>query len=362
MDKDLTIIIPTFNDAYEKIMCSLDSIAAQNDYNLSDIEIIIFDDCSNTNKIDWNKVFEMYPALNLKYRRLQENKGPGVARQIALDIATGKFVFFLDSGDCLFDNSVLKTFNEYKNNDSDIIATKIYDEDSGNKRRSFQFNNAYIFGIFIRKQFLEFNNIRFSKVLRWEEDAFFEQLLRYYSPKVTYTHTIGYTYSDNQDSITRQNDHEYQNNYSGFSAMVVKSILLCDFYKSKKDYAHLIDESINILSLCYARFYADIFKEKNISDRQNKILYLLNILLNKFEFQINSEEFRQLFIKYLSRRNTMYEYYGTPEIPYDKINEFMHLIINLENLNEDYLIEGTNITIKDLLTMENVYSDENKKR
>lgn len=58
----------------------------------------------------------------------------------------------------------------------------------------------------------------------------------------------------------------------------------------------------------------------------------------------------------------MYEYHGVSGIPYDRINEFMHLIINPENLNEDYLIEGTNITIKDLLTMENVYSDENKKR
>ena len=361
MEKDLTIIIPTFNDAYEKIKCSLDSIMSQREYNLSNIEVIIIDDCSNTNKIDWKKVLETYPMLNIKYKKLQENKGPGVARQIALDISTGKYVFFLDSGDCLFDNSVLKTFNEHNNNDSDIIATKIYDEDSGNNRRSFQFNNAYIFGIFIKKQFLESNGIRFSEVLRWEEDAYFEQILRYYSPKVVYTHTVGYTYSNNQDSITRQNNHEYQNNFSGFSAMVVKSMLLCDFYKSKKDYTDLIDESMEILSLCYARFYANIFQEKSISDRQSKILYLLNILLNKFELQINSKEFKQLFIKYLSRKNIIYQYYGTPEIPYDKIDKFMQLIIHSENLNEDYHIEGTNATIKELLSIENVYSSEGKK-
>lgn len=367
MSEDVTIIIPTYNDTYDKIKCSLDSIATQSEYDLSAIEVIIVDDCSGTNIINWDKVLEMYPSLNIKYSKLQENKGPGVARQVGLDMASGDFVFFLDCGDCLFDNSVLKTFDEYKNLGSDIIATKIHDADSGKKRRSFLFNNAYIFGIFIKKQFLDTNNIRFNEVLRWEEDAYFEQLLRYYSPNVVSTHTVGYTYSNNQDSITRQNDHEYQNNFGGFSAMVVKSMLLCDFYKSKKDYGDLIEELIKILSLCYARFYTNIFQENNISERQSNIIYLLKVLLEKFklnkleENNSLSEEFRQLFVKDLFKRNTMYKYQGQPEIPYDKINEFMKLIINFENLNGDYSIEGTNITIEELLARENGYSNGIKK-
>ena len=361
MSKDVTIIIPTYNDTYDKVKCSLDSIAMQSEYDLSAIEIIIVDDCSNTNKVDWNKVLEIYPSLTIKYTKLQENKGPGVARQVALDMASGDFVFFLDCGDCLFDNSVLKTFDEHKNLDSDIIATKMYDADSGNKRRSFLFNNAYIFGIFIKKQFLDANNIRFSEVLRWEEDAYFEQLLRYHSPNVVYTHTVGYTYSNDQDSITRQNKHEYQNNFGGFSAMVVKSLLLCDFYNSQKDYESLISETIKILSLCYARFYPSIYQENNISERQSNILYLLKILLEKFGLKTDSEDFRKLFVKDLFRRNTVYKYHNTPEIPYDKIDEFMKLIINFENLNGDYSIEGTNITIEELLARENNYSSEIKK-
>lgn len=357
MDKELTIIIPTYNDTLEKIKRSLDSIATQSEYDLTALEIIIVDDCSNDNKVEWQKILELYPSLNIRYIKLKENKGPGVARQVALDMAFGKFIFFLDCGDCLFDNSVLKTFNEYKNLDSDIIATKIYDVDNGKKRRSFLFNNAYIFGIFIRKHFLDEHKIKFSEVLRWEEDAFFEQLLRYYSPNIVSTHTVGYTYSNDQDSITRQNNHEYQNNFGGFSAMIVKSMLLCDFYKSQNDYESLIEELIQILSLCYARFYVSIFQENNISERQNNILYLLRILLEKFKLKTDSEDFRELFVKDLFRRNIMYKYQGTSEAPYDKISEFMSFIQNFENLNGDYPIEGTNITIEELLARENIYSN-----
>lgn len=361
MDKDLTIIIPTYNDTLEKIKCSLDSIVIQGECNLSTIEIIIVDDCSNHNIVDWNKIIELYPSLNIRYIKLQENKGPGVARQVALNIASGNFVFFLDCGDCLFDSSVLKTFNECKNLDNDIISTKIYDADSGNKRRSFLFNNAYIFGIFIRKQFLEENNIKFSDVLRWEEDAFFEELLRYYSPKIVSTHTIGYTYSNDPDSITRQNNHEYQNNYGGFSAMVVKSILLCDFYKSEKDYNSLIEEMINTLSLCYSRFYSSIFQENNISERQCNILYLLRILLEKFDLKTDSKEVRKLFIKDLYKRNYMNKHEGKIEVSYDKIDEFILFVQNFENTNGNYPIEGTNITIEKLLARENAYSSGIKK-
>lgn len=360
MNKDLTIIIPTYNDTLDKIKRSLDSLVNQCEFDLSTIEIIIVDDCSNDNRIDWKIILELYPLLNIKYTKIHENKGPGVARQIALDMSIGNYVFFLDCGDCLFDNYVLKTFANYKNLDNDIIATKIYDADSGKKKRSFLFNNAYIFGIFIKKEFLIENNIKFSDVLRWEEDSFFEQLIRYYCPKVVSTHTVGYTYSNDQDSITRQNNHEYQNNFGGFSAMVVKSILLCDFYKSQKDYTNLIEELIKILSLCYSRFYSSIFQENNISERQRNILYLLRILIEKFDLKINSENVRTLFIKDLFRKNTIYKYKGIPEIPYDKIDDFMLFVQNFENLNGNYHIEGTNVTIEEFLTMENIYSSKKK--
>lgn len=216
-----------------------------------------------------------------------------------------------------------------------------------NKRRSFLFNNAYIFGIFIKIKFLAENNIRFSEILRWEEDAFFEEKIRYYFPKVISTgSTIGYSYNVDSNSITRRNNHEYQNDFAGFSAMIVKSILLCDFYKNEKAYQEMIDETIQILSVCYSRFYSYLFQNHNISERISKILYLLNILMEVVPLNINSDEFNSMFIKKIYQRNFLIKNH---QVPYDKIKEFMSIVCSCENLFGDYNIEGTNITINNFI-------------
>lgn len=358
MEKDLTIIIPTYNDTIEKIKRSLDSIALQSDYDLSKIEVIVVDDNSNDILIDWNEILKLYPQLNIKYIQLLENKGPGNARQVGLDYSVGDFIFFLDCGDSLYDSAVLTTFNSNKKCDCDIVSTKLYDEEKNNKRRSFLFNNAYIFGIFIKREFLIKNNIRFSEILRWEEDAFFEEKIRFYFPRIVSTgSTIGYSYNIDSNSITRRNNHEYQNDFTGFSAMVVKSILLCDFYKNKKSYQEMINEAIQILSVCYSRFYLYLFQNHNISERISKILYLLKILNEIVPFNINSEEFNSLFIKNLYQRNLLIKNH---QVPYDKINDFMNIVYSSENFYDDYNIEGTNITVNSLIEKISIKNNKSK--
>ena len=59
MEKDLTIIIPTYNDTIEKISCTLDSIINQRKYDFSNLEIIIIDDNSTTSLIDWNEILNI---------------------------------------------------------------------------------------------------------------------------------------------------------------------------------------------------------------------------------------------------------------------------------------------------------------
>lgn len=347
MKKDLTIIIPTYNDTIEKIKCSLDSIALQNDYDLSKIEVIIVDDNTTNKLVNWNEISKLYPQLNIKYIQLSENKGPGNARQVGLDNSVGDFIFFLDCGDSLYDSTILTTFDSKKTDNCDIISTKLYDEETKNKRRSFLLNNAYIFGIFIKRKFLIENNIRFSEILRWEEDSFFEEKIKYYCPKIVSTGcTIGYSYNVDPNSITRRNNHEYQNDFVGFSAMVVKSILLCDFYKDEKAYQEMIDEAIRILSVCYSRFYSYLFQNHDVSERISKILYLLKILMEIVPFNINSEEFSSLFIKNVYQRNFLMKNH---QVPYDKINDFMSIVFSYENLYGDYNIEGTNITIDNFI-------------
>ena len=93
MDKELTIIIPTYNDGLGKITKTLESMMLQQNYDLNKLEIIIVDD-NSTNSINWQELLNKYPMLQTKYVKLNENKGPGVTRQMGLDISCGKYVFF----------------------------------------------------------------------------------------------------------------------------------------------------------------------------------------------------------------------------------------------------------------------------
>ena len=66
MKKEVTIIIPTYNDTYEKMDLSLKSIAEQH-YNLKKVEVIIIDDASTNYKSTINEFKKKYPILEIKY-------------------------------------------------------------------------------------------------------------------------------------------------------------------------------------------------------------------------------------------------------------------------------------------------------
>lgn len=356
MSKELTIIIPTYNDSLEKIKCSLDSIIKQKNYDFSKLEIIVVDDNSTTNLIDWNEILRIYAKLDIKYLKLSQNKGPGNARQVGLDNSCGEFVYFLDSGDSLYNSLVLQIFAKRKTAFCDIIATRMFDEGIKSRRLGFEFNNAYIFGIFIKREFIVNNNIRFNEFLRWEEDCYFEDLLRYYNPRVLSLKNISYSYNFDPTSITRKNNYEYQNEFGGFSAMVVKSILLCDFYEKEKAYVSFNAEVIQVLIACYMSFYPYLFGKLNISERMYKILFLLNLLLRKSKIDTNSMEFEQLLFQKMYQRMVIYN----NSVPLEMVYEFISLIKTSENLYDDYLIEGTNITINEL--MATLELEDNEKR
>lgn len=359
MDKELTIIIPTYNDGLEKNTKTLESIMLQQNYDLNKLEIIIVDD-NSTNSINWQELLNKYPMLQTKYVKLNENKGPGVARQMGLDISCGKYVFFLDCGDKLYDNDVLKKFADCVPYNKDIIISKLYDEEFPKRRVSYNLNNSYIFGIFIKKLFLNENSIQFSQILRWEEDAYFEQLLRFYRPSTINTKSIGYTYSNDSNSITRNSDHEYANKLRGFSSMVTKSMLICNFYMKKNDFEGIVNEVSERIISCYSRLYNALFEKNILNERINKLIYLLKcFIFISLHININSNELYQLLEKQMIKTNSMYKMQGRETIPGNKLYDFLKIIQSSENIYGNYKIEGTNITINEL---ENYILETNHKQ
>lgn len=95
MRAKVSVIIPYFKSA-DTIDRAVNSILNQ---TVSVYEIIIINDNSNT-IVDSQKLKKMEDDIfNLRIINLEENRGPGYARNVGMDAAKGKYIAFLDSDD-----------------------------------------------------------------------------------------------------------------------------------------------------------------------------------------------------------------------------------------------------------------------
>ncbi|MEE1085701.1 MAG: glycosyltransferase [Schaedlerella sp.] len=95
MRPKVSVIIPIYNVENFLNRC-IDSVLKQ---SLSDLEIILVDDGSPDNS---PKICDEYAAIDARIKVVhKKNGGLASARNAGLDIATGEYVFFLDSDDWL---------------------------------------------------------------------------------------------------------------------------------------------------------------------------------------------------------------------------------------------------------------------
>ena len=112
----ISVIIPVYNVEKYLKEC-LDSVINQ---TLKEIEIICVDDGSADNS---GKILDEYALKDNRIKVIhKKNEGAGVARDCALDLATGKYLAFLD-GDDLYKNIFLeKMYKSASENNSDIVV------------------------------------------------------------------------------------------------------------------------------------------------------------------------------------------------------------------------------------------------
>lgn len=111
-----TIIIPVFNVKKYLSEC-IDSVLNQKYRHL---EIILVDDGSTDES---GEVCDLYKKMDSRIKVIhQNNEGPSKSRNSGLNIATGKYVMFLDSDDYLANNNVILDFcNIFEKYNCDII-------------------------------------------------------------------------------------------------------------------------------------------------------------------------------------------------------------------------------------------------
>ena len=187
-DYFLSIIIPAYNCS-STLSNALASIAMQKDYE--EIEVIIADDCSSE---DYTSIIERFNSLlEIKLIKLEKNSGPGVARQVGIDNARGKWITFLDADDTIAFGAYLNVKDILNKENPDLLITDFYEQREDFKTYITHSNDTvWVHGKYFNKKFLQDNNIRCHDTLRTHEDIYFNHLVLNLSNNVKAANVLTY--------------------------------------------------------------------------------------------------------------------------------------------------------------------------
>ncbi|MFB5759857.1 glycosyltransferase family 2 protein [Paenibacillus medicaginis] len=117
----ISVIIPMFNTD-EYVQETIESLLAQ---TFQDFELILVDDASTDKTYEIASFFASRHNQIVLYKQ-EKNKGVSAARNIGLELARGKYIFFVDSDDTLPEETLEKMYLAAINNHADIV-TGIYE-------------------------------------------------------------------------------------------------------------------------------------------------------------------------------------------------------------------------------------------
>lgn len=297
----INIIIPCYNSR-ETLPKTLDSLVAQTQRRFF---VTIVDDCSEE---DIDDIVEEYSKrLNISYLRLEENGGPGVARQAGIDNnRMCEYLMFLDSDDMLMPQAIEVLNREVNLHKPDILVSGFIQQNKYGIDQNIHSdkNMTWVHGKVYSYKFLVDNNIHFPEGLRINEDGAFNTMAFGISNNVYRTSVITTLWVDNKNSLTRSDKN--------FSVSCLPDYIDGQVYA----YSFLLDkEKINKKSfscgIVYMYNYIQVLSYKGISlsDEIEKKLtnYLKRIEgLGLFE----DREFMKNLTYFLSKdKNTSGYYY-----------------------------------------------------
>lgn len=214
--KEVSIIIPIYNVERYVAEC-LNSVISQT-YDHSKIECIIVDDCTPDRSMDIinNMIGQYKGEMTFIIKRHYTNKGLSASRNTGLKNATAEFVYFIDSDDYIYPNSLeclMKSKSRYP--DADFVIGNWIDEKNGSRnymidsQKVIHNMNLLFWGCMrkitawnylIRKSLLAKNDILFIEGIYFEDNLFGFHLFPY-GKKAIIISDVTYYYRNNQYGI-----------------------------------------------------------------------------------------------------------------------------------------------------------------
>ena len=304
----VSIIMPFYNVEKYIEQC-ITSLLKQ---SYSDFELICVDDGSKDDSI---KIVEKYGKIDNRIKIIrQENKGLATARNTGLKVATGEFIYFVDSDDWVHPDLLKETLTRIELDNSDIVIFDTYNVYGNsfvpvNRIANFKdkFKKEYLYykddidcidlpctawSKLYRAEFIQKYNLQFPNGMRFGEDSPLWFLLLQNNPKISLLDKCLYFYRKRQDSLTaRSTDlmdkqihvYNFVKNMEYFSKFTEEEQLrILDFNCRMCIYAYSAMENIK-LSVPYEKSLKYFFKEYKYFKNYN-LWALKGYRLLKFRF------------------------------------------------------------------------------
>lgn len=294
----LSIIIPIYNSERYIKKC-IESILSQSNKNF---ELIIIDDGSTDNSIQILEEILANCSKNLNFRiHRQLNSGVSVARNKGIELSKGKYLFFVDSDDYLFENSVDVILKTIKKLPEIMVFVGDYNIIGSYERKNYQFEMPIVpINKFI-------NNVNKSKMKFWLGSTVFN---RDHLIKNRISFSVNKTYGEDLEIMYKS---ILCTSYVGIIPEKISNYNIHDNSLTTNYKLEQLD-SVNILIDLISHFKDDIdqitakiFMEQTVA---NNLIYNIKNLKKKFSFvevyrEINRNECIIKFIKTLSLYNRL---------------------------------------------------------
>ena len=189
MNPSVSIIVPVYN-ARKTIARCIESIINQ---EFQDFELLLVNDGS---KDDSGQICDSYAAQDKRIRVIhKDNSGVSDSRNMALDLAKGKYIQFLDSDDWITTDATNLFFRAAEDHHCDMVISDFYrvvgqrvshkgdiDDDAVMTREDYaahmmenpaDFYYGVLWNKFFRREIIEQYHLRMDSSISWCEDFMF---------------------------------------------------------------------------------------------------------------------------------------------------------------------------------------------
>ena len=301
----VSVIIAAYN--IEKyIQRCIESVVNQSE---REIEIIIVNDGSTDNTLNIiNKVNELDDRIIVINKK---NQGLIEARKTGLKYANGEFILFLDGDDWLENNCIEELYKTANDKKADVVLYNAYmvyddrkeifdtfiekfiDDIKKNPVKNLLLLNISptIWSKFIKKSFLEENNIEFPQNISYAEDLAAVLNIFINKPKIVCNEKRFYNYYQRNDSISNKISSKVLEIDDAIQFIKEKLVEMNIYYENKEEFEYTVFRHLLISKILRFNY---LYPERKKVFQQYKAR---NIDINKNKYIIRDLSYRNLKLR-----------------------------------------------------------------